>query len=282
MSLTHVSRLKVTATLLLAAAAGAAPLPPAQTDWKAVDGCAREISIIDYDRPLVVGCAGTGNKTTEPTERGYEIFRRTDGRWVRLTQAGYKAIDLGPGLSPWVIDLKGVLWRGKVRQSDATGCLAEVASSDRPDIWTVSCPDRDGRTRVQRALNILPSTTGAGGDMDVRSWQRMASAYRARKIAVGDDIWMMSQEGALYTFDRTLNNWKEQAGCATDLAANGPHVWVIGCEAGAGGGNHIFRRENNQWTLMRGAGVRIAVDRLGNPWVVDQNGGIWTWTFRRP
>lgn len=263
---------------LLAAAVSAAP-PPVQTDWKAIDGCAREISIIEFDRPLVIGCAGTGQQAGE---RGYEIYRRNSGQWVRQPGAGYRILDLGPRLTFWKIDLKGVVWRSGTRQSDPTECIAEITASDRPDIWMVTCPDRNGNTRVLRASNILPAATGISGDMDVRSWQRMASAYRARKIAVGDEIWMMSREGALYTFDPAINNWKERPGCATDIAANGAHVWVIGCEAGAGLGNQIFRWENQQWVLKRGAGIRIAVDRLGNPWVVDSRGGIWNWTFRRP
>ena len=251
-----------------------------QTDWKAVDGCAREISIIRYDRPLVVGCAGTGNTAGQ---RGYEIYRRTSGTWVKQARPGYKAVDLGPDLTPWIIDLKGVVWRGGTRQSGQTECISEIAASDRPDIWSVTCPGKNGATIVMRARNLLPAAApDRPGDLNANSWERIPVSQPIRKIAVGDDIWMLDRAGGLSTFDRAFNKWITRPGCATDIAANGPHVWVIGCEAGAGAGNQIFRWENNNWTLLKGAAVKVAVDSLGNPWVVDYNGGIWTWTYRTP
>ncbi|MBK7299566.1 MAG: hypothetical protein IPI79_03665 [Moraxellaceae bacterium] len=59
-------------------------------------------------------------------------------------------------------------------------------------------------------------------------------------------------------------------------------MWVIGCASGGDGGNEIFKWTGTDWQKVKGAAVKIAVDNLGNPWVIDKANQIWTWTFRKP
>jgi hypothetical protein len=51
-------------------------------------------------------------------------------------------------------------------------------------------------------------------------------------------------------------------------------VWIIGAEKARGGGL-IHRWTGKGWSKISGAGVRIAVDNRGNPWVVNSAGQIW-------
>lgn len=274
------TRLALTALIIAGhPAAASTPVKPPPTGWSAVAGCARQISVAEFDKPLVIGCAAM---TTVMGERGYEIYRRQAGQWVRQPRPGYRIADLGASLSPLIVDLKDVLWRGGSRQTKPTECIREVASNSRPDIWVVTCVGKNGETTILRANNLLPAASGKPGDQDVHSWQRMPSGYQARKIAVGDEIWMMNSQGGIFTFDRATADWKQRPGCASDIAANGPHVWVIGCESGGAHGNQIFRWDGKAWGLTAGAAVQISVDPLGNPWVIDDTGGIWTQTFRTP
>ena len=68
--------------------------------------------------------------------------------------------------------------------------------------------------------------------------------------------------------------WALWSGAAKDIdvGSNGK-IWAIGTNKRAGGYG-IYRLDNSTWVEMPGAGVRIAVDKVGNAWVVDENGGI--------
>jgi hypothetical protein len=59
---------------------------------------------------------------------------------------------------------------------------------------------------------------------------------------------------------------------ATDISIgrNGK-VWIIGAQPEGS----IHRLDGNTWTRVQGAGVRIAVDSIGNAAVVNSQGGIW-------
>lgn len=60
--------------------------------------------------------------------------------------------------------------------------------------------------------------------------------------------------------------WEKRPGKAFQLAigANG-QVWALGTKEVAGG-FQVFRRNNNQWTLVPGGLVTLAVDAHGEPW----------------
>ena len=242
-----------------------------QIEWQRIDGCAKEISIIEYGKPLVVGCASGSNM-------GNQIFRRIGTDWVLQAGAGIKIADLGSAVSPFIIDKSSNIWRGATSQQP--DCAVEIATSSRPDIWAISCQGGF----IQRANNfkavVVNGITTAEYDID--TWLPVSDAKIAKKIAVGDAIWMIDKNSQIYTYDAATSGWTPKVGCARDIAANERHVWVIGCASGGDGGNEIFKWTGTDWQKVKGAAVKIAVDNLGNPWVIDKANQIWTWTFKKP
>jgi hypothetical protein len=70
--------------------------------------------------------------------------------------------------------------------------------------------------------------------------------------------------------------WEELPGRATDLAVGGDgSVWAVSREPDPAKGYAVLRLKDGAWVPAGVGGVRVAVDGLGNPWVVDRDGGIW-------
>lgn len=62
---------------------------------------------------------------------------------------------------------------------------------------------------------------------------------------------------------------------ASDIDVGGNYsVWVIGTDPSPGGFG-IYQSNGSGWTRIDGAAVRIAVDKDGNPWVVNDAGNIY-------
>jgi hypothetical protein len=75
----------------------------------------------------------------------------------------------------------------------------------------------------------------------------------------------------------SAQNWQQVPGKARDIGvgANGA-VWAVGDIAGPGG-FAVFRREGAAWAPKAGHGERIAVDPLGDAWVVTNTQAILRW-----
>jgi hypothetical protein len=72
-------------------------------------------------------------------------------------------------------------------------------------------------------------------------------------------------------------HWEQKPGAAKDIAIGGDgSVWVIGTNVEYGGFG-IHKWNGTGWSAIDGGAMRIAVDRNGNPWVVNSLGNI----FRR-
>jgi hypothetical protein len=75
--------------------------------------------------------------------------------------------------------------------------------------------------------------------------------------------------------------WEQMPGAARAIAmgANGA-VWAIGMDRQAGGYG-VYRWDGARFQQVPGiAGVRLAVDPRGNPWVVDSFSNVRRWTGR--
>jgi hypothetical protein len=71
--------------------------------------------------------------------------------------------------------------------------------------------------------------------------------------------------------------WSLKTGSARDISvgANGS-VWIVGTNP-VSGGYGVYKWNGTGWTGIDGGGVRIAVDPVGNPWLLNDAGRI----FRR-
>src|ERR1700749_1946213 len=72
---------------------------------------------------------------------------------------------------------------------------------------------------------------------------------------------------------------------ATEIAAGGGQVWMIGTHPGSPNGG-IYQWTGNGWKRQpgdqqSGAAVKIAVDSSGNPWVINSQNKIYVWRGKR-
>lgn len=108
------------------------------------------------------------------------------------------------------------------------------------------------------------------------------------RIAVAPDgkPWVVNKSNLIFRYRDSTTYWETMPGTATDIAigANGA-VYALGTnEVSPSGGYNIMRWTGNNWETLPGcAGVRIAVDANGTPWVVNKShlvfkyrsGGLW-------
>jgi tectonin-like protein len=73
-------------------------------------------------------------------------------------------------------------------------------------------------------------------------------------------------------------DWERMPGAAMEVAIGGGAVWAIGTDSSQSGGHNIYKWEGGNWKVYPGAGVRIAVDSSGSPWVVNSNHEIYRWS----
>ncbi|PAW92152.1 hypothetical protein CKK33_01030 [Mucilaginibacter sp. MD40] len=116
------------------------------------------------------------------------------------------------------------------------------------------------------------------------SWTVMPGAAGV-KIAVDPQgtPWVVNKSNLIYKYNGNL--WTQMPGTATDIGigANGSVFITDTTTVSPTGGFRILKWNGSSWTVMPGAaGVRIAVDAQGTPWVVNKshliykyNGNLW-------
>lgn len=88
--------------------------------------------------------------------------------------------------------------------------------------------------------------------------------------------WIINDQNRIWLYDG--GRWQKINGAASDIACGGGQVWIIGVTERGDGGYGIWRLTGpGTWQRIPGAGVRIAVDDRGMPWVVSANGSIYHW-----
>lgn len=70
--------------------------------------------------------------------------------------------------------------------------------------------------------------------------------------------------------------WEQLPGQAVDIAVSGgDNAYCIGTNRTDGGGYGAWSWTGSNWQAIGGAGVRIATDRMGRAWVVNDQNRIW-------
>lgn len=103
-------------------------------------------------------------------------------------------------------------------------------------------------------------------------WELIPGGAVSLAVGSNNKAWVVNNNGEIFykSFD-----WHKLPGSARDIGVGGPDkVWVIGTDRTAGG-YQIFNWNGANWDRVEGGGVRIAVDPLGNPWVVNDQGEIF-------
>ena len=73
-----------------------------------------------------------------------------------------------------------------------------------------------------------------------------------------------------------LAGWERLPGQAIDISVSGvDRAYCIGANRTDGGGYGVWRWNGGGWQAIGGAGVRIAADRHGRAWIVNDQQRIW-------
>ena len=153
---------------------------------------------------------------------------------------------------------------------------------------TASAVDVSWTNRVGSATDITSHASGLvwilGTDSpsgsllyNVYKWDGKSfvkpSVLPARRIAVTstDHHWYIAQGNQLYDQAPGTTN-ATVTGTALDVAVGGDNsVWIVGTDQRAGGYS-VYKYNAGNWTAANFGAKRIAVDKGGNPWVVNDTG----------
>jgi peptidoglycan hydrolase-like protein with peptidoglycan-binding domain len=145
------------------------------------------------------------------------------------------------------------------------GCGTDISVGGNGAVWLIGC----GST----AQKGIFQWNGSG-------WTQ--SDGGAVRVAVAPDGTPWVADAARHVFRRTSSaattgTWQLLSGCVTDLGIGAEgSVWSVDCNAGLGGGR-LQKWNGSNWDIaVDGAeGMRVSVDLLGRPWVVDNGGTVW-------
>ncbi|MCA1977616.1 MAG: hypothetical protein LDL19_00110 [Thiobacillus sp.] len=295
------------------AARGAPPMTSVleNNNWVRVNGCAKSIAAGAVDQVVVAGCVGSGaaggiftwraqgaDGRWEPEPAGTQMHRfgwdnglrqyaiPAAASWLaingefastgfgdtggRVYAIGSDALLYSRPFNPGVHPKKDQFWNHFAGTTHGTSPLqitAIAGSSSDDRLWMISAePNGAGGNKIYYAESCRKENDLATG----RCWREAGGA--AQKVAVGRDVWVTSTDGSI--FRRDGSNWAKIDGCARDIAANGKHLYVVGCDWANGEGT-VYRRAGNTWMNIGQKAKTLAVDVAGNAWLVRANGDIY-------
>lgn len=281
--------------------------------WEQIDGCAKSIAARAVNQVVVVGCDGAGaagpmffwraqgnGGRWEAEPVGTKMYRwdfnnisqqtaiPASASWLAisgeappqgLSSVGgvvyaigsdallyTRPIDLPPvGASSWKQFSGTPYGLSKLKVT----AIAAGGSNGDDRLWMISAePNGPGGNKIHVAEPCRKENDLASG----RCWREAGGA--AQKIAIGRDVWAVSADGGI--FRRDGQAWTKIDGCARDIAANGGHLYVVGCDWDQGEGS-VYRRGGNAWKSTGQKAKTLAIDAAGTPWLVRADGRI----FRR-
>jgi hypothetical protein len=281
--------------------------------WERIDGCARSIAARAVNQVVVVGCDGAGAAGSvffwraqgsggrwEAEPAGTKMHRwdfnnitqqfaiPATASWLAISGeappqglAGVggvvyaigsdallyaRPIELAPvGASSWSQFAGTTHGRSNLKVT----AVAAGGSNGDDRLWMISAePNGPGGNKIHVAEPCRKENDLASG----RCWRDAGGA--AQKIAVGREVWVVSADGGI--FRRDGQAWTRIDGCARDIAANGGHLYVVGCDWSQGEAT-VYRRAGNVWKSTSQKAKTLAVDAAGTPWLVRADGRI----FRR-
>jgi hypothetical protein len=106
-------------------------------------------------------------------------------------------------------------------------------------------------------------------------WRRQPGAGRRIAVDARGDVWMVDAQNYIFRYTTQTGLWERLPGLGQDIAAGGDgSVWLVGTGPVAGGYG-IYKWNGSGWTEFSGGAMRIAVERNGSPWVVNDAGDVY-------
>ncbi len=164
------------------------------------------------------------------------------------------------------VDVQTVKWESV--PGPGPNCARDIGGGAGGHVWAIGCEkapvEQGGDYRIyNRSDNAWKTFPGSGNRIAVEpaGW-----------------AWIVASNGGVVRWGGGGVTVMKGA-CAQDIAVGGNgDVWTIGCDAAPGGGGNVIRKLSPQSATVPGAGVRIAAEPNGNPWVVNDRGEIFRWT----
>lgn len=273
------------------AVARIAPEAAMASAYDRLPGCAKRISIASLTRIYVIGCSDALD---------IKAFKWVFDNWQPLAVDAH-AIAAVEAL-PYKENKSGNLVSGLFAiRSDGTATFADAsnmlgagrytkiqeAATGGGWIWAINEPSGNHLGGTIRRTDGVPQTdcdkggvfVGDSGICSDYAWNAFGDLY-ARRIAAGlsDAVaWAIGEDGKIFRQVNTGEGWTEQPGCGSAIANAGKdNVWIIGCDAADAAGNrNVYKWDGNSWIKQVGAGVEIALQPDGKPWLVQADGSIW-------
>jgi hypothetical protein len=258
--------------------------------YERLPGCAKRISIASLTQIYVIGCSDALDTRTfhwqydtwQPLAADAHAIAAVDGLPFKKNRfnnllSGLLAIPAN-GNARFVNYTGGYIGAGYTK--------IQEAASGGGWIWAINEASGDHLGGTIRRSDGVPeaecvSTLGAAdtGTCSDYKWYAFGDLY-ARRIAAGlsdATAWVIGEDGRIYRQVNTGDGWIEKPGCATAIANAGKDdVWVIGCDAADAAGNRsIYQWDGSTWVKRPGAGVEIALQPDGKPWLLQADGSIW-------
>jgi peptidoglycan hydrolase-like protein with peptidoglycan-binding domain len=152
------------------------------------------------------------------------------------------------------------------------GVANDVAVAQNGDVWAAGGLYPFAVYKLRPGTDIWDPTVPGDGQ----------PAMQAGQITVDNNgrPWVVTPTGEVYshtTDQPTTGTWTHHPGvCARDIGSAGGtgRVWIITCEAAAGGNFKLARFSGSGFVTSNGIATRVSVDRFGCPWVVQANGDV--------
>lgn len=126
--------------------------------------------------------------------------------------------------------------------------------------------------------DVVSPTGGFGIYKLVGSTLKKIEYSAGTRIAVTPDgkPWVVNKSNLVYRFQDSTSAWIQLPGTATDIAIGGNGaIFAIGTTQVTNGYN-VIRWNGISWTeIPGGAGIHIAVDAKGTPWVVNKANAVY-------
>lgn len=256
-------------------------------------GCAKRISIASLTRIYVIGCSDATDVKTFLWKFDAWQPLPADAHAIAAVESLPFKEDKSAGRVSGLLTVRGdgtasfADFVGNGFAGGGTYTKLQEAASGGGWIWAINEASGNHLGGTIRRSDGAPAANCDRGGLFVGDvgmctdyeWHAFGDLY-AKRITAGlsDAVaWAIGEDGRIYRQVNTGVGWIEQPGCATAIAnAGNDNVWIVGCDAADGAGNrNLYRWNGSAWIKQLGAGVEVALQPDGKPWIVQADGGIW-------
>lgn len=244
-----------------------------------VSGCATSIGV--NQSLWIIGCS-----RIDASGYGiYQLYRRDlkgNFSWQQVSGSA-RTIAVSPEGVPWVINEQGAIfkWNGIEFQSvSAPGCATSIGVGTNDSAWIIGCSRVAGSGYGIYALRGNPLQPGA-------TWEQVSGAARTIAVSPEGTPWVINEQGSIFRWNGSEFQSLSTDGCATSIGVGRNNAaWVIGCSRLSESGNGIYQLSGHPyspgatWQQIPGAAKAIAVSSEGSPWVINEQGGIFSYSVR--